>query len=261
MSLLTRRTLKDRLQANDAPLFGTFIKTPSVHGVEIIGGLGYDFVVIDAEHAPFDRRAIELLILAARASGVMALVRVGDVNAHEILAVLDDGADGVIAPHIWSAERAKQLVAMSRYDGSRGFSNSPRAGGYGTRSLWEHVDQADSEVVVIAMIEDPEAIDNIDAILATDGLDAIFIGRGDLTVAMNDREPGAPQVKEATDKVVLAAQRAGKPVFILAATPEDAANYRRQGVRGFVVSSDQGFLRAAAQQALNAFSGVCTEPV
>ncbi|TWC27946.1 2-keto-3-deoxy-L-rhamnonate aldolase RhmA [Pseudomonas sp. SJZ079] len=261
MSLLTRRKLKDRLKANDAPLFGTFIKTPTVHGVEIIGGLGYDFVIIDAEHAPFDRSAIELLILAARASGVMALVRVGDTHAHEVLTALDNGADGVVAPHIWSADRAKQLVAMSRYGGKRGFSNSPRAGGYGARSLWEHVDLADSEVAVIAMIEDPEAIENIDAILATEGLDAIFIGRGDLTVAMNDRVPGAPLVKEATEKLLDAAQRASKPVFILAANPDEAAYYRRRGVRCFVLSSDQGFLRAAAQQALSAFSAVCTEPV
>jgi 2-keto-3-deoxy-L-rhamnonate aldolase RhmA len=249
------------LLSSDKPLFGTFIKTPSVHATEIIGGLGYDFVVIDAEHAPFDRGSTELLLLAARAAGIAALVRIADTQAHQILSVLDDGAAGVLAPHIASAESARQLVAASRYEGRRGFSNSPRAGEYGTRTLWEHVDQADQEVAVIAMIEDPEAIDDIDAILDVKGLDAIFIGRGDLTVAMRDRAPGAPRVKEATEKVLAAAERANKKVFLLASSPEEAADFYRKGVKAFVVSSDQGLLKTAAQQALTAYSGACTAPV
>lgn len=247
------------LLTSDKPLLGTFIKTPSVHATEILGGLGYDFVVIDAEHAPFDRCSIELLLLAARASGIAALVRVAGTEGHQILSVLDDGAAGVLAPHISSAEAARELVAASRYEGKRGFSNSPRAGEYGTRTLWEHVEKADQEVAVIAMIEDPEAVDDIEAILTVKGLDAIFIGRGDLTVAMRDREPGAPRVKEATEKVLAAAERANKKVFLFAATPEEAAYFHRRGVQGFIVSSDQGFLKTAAQQALNAFSAACAD--
>lgn len=145
------------------------------------------------------------------------------------------------------------LVAACRYSGRRGFSNSPRASGYGARGMWQHVDAADREVAVIAMIEDPEAIDCIDAIVAVEGLDGVFVGRGDLGVAFNDREVGAPRVRAATDKVIAAARRAGKAVCLLAANAAEAREFRSRGVNAFVISSDQGFMRSAATAALTDF--------
>lgn len=257
----SRYNLRQRLLAEDAPLFGTFIKSTAVHSVEIMGGLGYDFVIIDAEHAPLDRGVTELLILAARASATPALVRVSEIEGYSILSALDDGAAGVLGPHIDCADRAQKLVAASRYGGKRGFSNSPRAGGYGERSLWEHVDRADDEVAVVAMIEDPEAIEHLDEILAVEGLDAIFIGRGDLTVAMNDRAPGAPRVTEATENILDAANREGIPVLLLVTDAAEASYYRSRNVRGFVIASDYGFMRAAAKQALNTFASACSRDV
>lgn len=244
---------RQRLLSSEKPMFGTFIKTPSPHATEIIGAAGFDFVIIDAEHAPFDRGTTEHVLLAARASGIAALVRIPATTSHQILAPLDDGASGIVAPHINSPAKARELVAASRYAHGRGFSNSPRAGGYGSRSVWEHVDASDQEVVVVAMIEDPEAVDDIEAILAVEGLDAIFIGRGDMGVAMNDRLPGAPKVQAATERVIAAAGRAKVAVLLLAASPSEAAEFRKLGVKGFVVSSDQGFMRTAAVQALKAF--------
>ncbi|KGK25401.1 HpcH/HpaI aldolase family protein [Pseudomonas plecoglossicida] len=252
---------RQQLLAGEKPLLGTFIKSPSPHATEILGALGFDFVIVDAEHAPFDRGTIDHVLLAAKASGIAALVRIQATTAHQILAPLDDGASGVVAPHINSAEQARILVAASRYSHGRGFSNSPRAGGYGARSVWEHVDASDHEVAVIAMIEDPEAVDDIDAILAVDGLDAIFIGRGDLSVALNDRSDGNPLVQEATKRVIESAQRAGKAVLLLAANPAEAVEFHSLGVNGFVLSSDQGFLRAAAMQALKAFSERLSSPI
>lgn len=258
MTDTTALRFRKRLLAGDgAPVLGTFIKTPSPHASEIIGSLGYDFVLIDAEHAPFDRTAIERTLLGARAVGVAALVRVAETNAPLILAALDDGAAGIVAPHVDSVEKARELVAACRYANGRGFSNSPRAGGYGARSMWQHVDTADREVTVIAMIEDPAAIMRVDEIVNVDGIDAIFIGRGDLAVAMNDRSAGAIDVREATAKAIDAARRARKAIFLLPASPEEAAEYHRLGVSGFVVSSDQGFLRNAASQTLQAFSAAC----
>ena len=258
MNSVTTKGFRHRLSIPGKPFFGTFIKTPSSHATEIIGALGFDFVIIDAEHAPFDRRTIDQLLLAARAAGIHALVRVPSAAANQILAPLDDGAAGVIAPHISSAHKARELVSVSRYTHSRGFSNSPRAGSYGGRSTWEHVDAADQEVAVVAMIEDPEAVDDIDAILSVEGLDGIFIGRGDLAVALNDRAQGAPLVRHATERVIASAQRAGKAVLLLVSSPEEAAEFHALGVNGFVLSSDQGFLRTAAAQALKAFSESCS---
>lgn len=241
---------RDRVLQGDT-VFGAFIKTPSSHGTEIVGGAGYDFVLIDAEHAPFDRVATDACILAARAVGTAAIVRVPS-PAH-ILGALDDGAAGVMVPHLTSAAATREVVEACRYAGRRGFSNSPRAGDYGARSAWEHMDAADREVLVLGMVEDPEAVERADEILAVDGLDAVFIGRGDLTAALRDRESGAPRVKAATLRVMQAAKRAGKPVFLLTSGAKEAAEYAALGASGFVLGSDQGFMRTAASATLRQY--------
>lgn len=243
-----------RRMKNGDPLIGTFIKTPTGHATEIIGGLGFDFVVIDEEHAPFDRGSIDATLLSARAANIAGIVRVASAHPASILSALDCGATGVLVPHVASPDMARQVVAACRYEtGHRGFSGSPRAGGYGERSLWEHVEQSDAEIAVVGMIEDPEAIDAIDEIVATDGLDAVFIGRGDLTVAFGAGARDTDTVKKATEKVAAAARRADKAIFAMTPGGEDAAWLRSLGVSGMIVSSDQGFMRQAANKALAEF--------
>ncbi|WP_046862892.1 HpcH/HpaI aldolase family protein [Microvirga massiliensis] len=239
------------------PLMGTFIKTPSVHATEILGGLGFDFVVIDEEHAPFDRETIDLVLLAARAAGTAGIVRVAEPTASKILSVLDCGAAGVLVPHVSSAAKAQEIAAAARYrGGKRGFSNSPRAGGYGTLSIWQHVDAGDAAATVIAMIEDPEALDEIEAIAAVDGLDGFFIGRGDLTVALGAPAMDAPAVRIAVERIAAAAQAAGKPVCVMANSVADAEAMKALGASAFIVSSDQGLMRQAALKVLADFTPV-----
>lgn len=246
-------SFRSRLAGTDSPLLGTFIKTPSVHVVEILGASGFDFLVIDAEHAAFNRQSVDLALLAARAAGIHAVVRVRNCDASEILAALDDGADGVLVPHISSREQAEALVSACRYSRGRGFSNSPRAGAYGATAMWRHVDGEDGRVAVIAMIEDPPAIECIDEILSVEGIDAIFIGRGDLTVAMDDRAAGAPSVQAAAHQIIDAAVRHSKPVWLLPSNAAEAVTFAQRQVKGFIVSSDQGLMRSAALQTLAEF--------
>ena len=183
--------LRRRLLAREH-LIGTFVKTPTTHATEILGALGFDFVVIDEEHAPFDRMATDTALLAARAAGTAALVRVQ--NATSILSVLDCGATGVLVPHVASAARAREVAATCRYQGGRrGYSGSPRHAGYGATGMWKTVEAADAATTVIAQIEDPEALDEIDAIATVDGIDALFIGRGDLAVALGENPPMPPR--------------------------------------------------------------------
>ena len=105
---------RKRLSAGER-LAGTFIKTPTGHSVEIFGDAGYDFVVIDEEHAPFDRQAIDHAIMAARAGRIAALVRVASASHSNLLSVLDCGATGVLVPHVASVEKARDVVAGCRY--------------------------------------------------------------------------------------------------------------------------------------------------
>jgi 2-keto-3-deoxy-L-rhamnonate aldolase RhmA len=228
-------------------LLGSFIKTPTTHSIEILGGIGFDFVVIDEEHAPFDRITIDNGLLAARAAGTAGFVRVAEPTPAKLLAVLDDGAAGVLVPHVSSVEKAKAVVSACRYrGGSRGFSNSPRAGGYGGVGMWQHVDAQDGSVTVIAMIEDPEALDVIEGIVAVDGLDGVFVGRGDLSVAMGAESMNAPAIQAATERIARAAVAAGKSVCVMVGSIAEAAAFRPLGVTAFIVSSDQGFMRQSA---------------
>jgi staphyloferrin B biosynthesis citrate synthase len=239
-----------RLAAGER-LAGTFIKTPTGHAVEIFGALAYDFVVIDEEHAPFDRGAIDQAVVAARAAAIAALVRVASTSPSSLLSMLDCGATGVLVPHVASVEAARAVAAACRYrGGSRGFSNSPRAGDYGGLGMWEHVERCDAVTTVVAQIEDPQALDHVDAIARVEGIDALFIGRGDLAVAMGAKGPDAPEVRAAAERIAAAGNAAGKPVMVFTGGGADAKAMRALGATAFVVSSDQGLMRQAAARAL-----------
>ena len=224
---------------------GTFIKTPTSHSTEIIGSVGFDFVILDQEHAPFDRWTIDIACLGARASGTAAIVRVAEPNAASILSVLDVGAAGIMAPHVDSPEKARAVAAACRYrGGTRGFSNTTRAGNFGGASFADHIADQDERVACIAMIEDEAALDHLDAIARVEGIDAFFIGRGDLTAAL-----GAERMAEATKRIAAAAREAGTTIMTLVSGRDDARAMRDLGSSAFVASNDQNFLKAAAAQA------------
>ena len=239
---------------NGLPLLGTFIKTPGIHAVEILGEVGLDFVVIDAEHAPWDRGAIDAAILAARSQALPALVRVTDIG--QILTALDCGATGVMVPHVSEVHFAREVVAACRYRGSRGFSNSPRAGRYGGLGLAAHVQASDADTTVIAMLEDPSALDTADELAAVEGIDAFFLGRGDLTVALGETSTDAPVVQHAVMRFVRAVQAAGKPLCAFVGNASEIPGLQALGISAFIVSSDQGLMRHAASAQLQHFKSL-----
>jgi 2-keto-3-deoxy-L-rhamnonate aldolase RhmA len=250
-----QRRFRARLSASE-PLLGTFLKTATGHATEILGGAGFDFVVVDAEHAPFSRSDIDLLMLAARAAGIPSVVRVASADEASLLTALDCGAAGVLAPHVTSAEMLAEVVSACRYkEGRRGFSNSPRAGDYGARGFADHIANADASTAVIAMIEDPEALPHLDDIFRTPGLTAAFIGRGDLSARLGAGHVSDPAVEAVVAEITAAARRHGLPMMahVGAGGDPDIARLRQAGVSGFLVSSDQGLLRQAALAARLAF--------
>ncbi|MFC5499269.1 HpcH/HpaI aldolase/citrate lyase family protein [Caenimonas terrae] len=239
---------RDRLRRGDT-LVGSFVKTPTLHATEILAQVGYDFVVIDAEHAPLDRSHIDVMLYAARAGGIAGLVRVPAIS--DILSALDCGAVGVLVPHVDSPERAREAAAASRYrNGRRGYSGATRSSNYGGGSVWSNVDAQDAQTTVIAMIEDPQAVEQIEAIAAVDGIDAFFIGRGDLTVAYGAGRADDPVIVDAVRRISDAGRAAGKAVVVMVNGPEEAAGFEAMGASAFIVSTDQGLLRRAATAAL-----------
>jgi len=246
---MTTSSFRQRLLTAE-PVVGTFLKTPTGHATEIVGDLGFDFVVIDQEHAPFDRTTTDIALLAARSVATPALVRVSGPDA--ILSVLDCGATGVLVPHVASADYAREVAAICRYRGGRrGFATSTRAGRYTAVPMWRHIADSDANTVFVAQIEDVEALDEVDAIAAVEGVDSLFIGRGDLTAAFGDEAKDPPAVRKAVERICEAARRARKPISVYVGNAAEAAWLRGLGPSAFILSSDQGFLRQAAAQGLN----------
>ncbi|MGI4876866.1 MAG: HpcH/HpaI aldolase family protein [Janthinobacterium lividum] len=247
---------RDRLRAGEV-LAATWVKTPSPIIVEVLALTGLDCLVLDAEHAPFDRVALDLCLLAARAGGKTVLVRPPTAAPEHILNALDCGADGVILPHVCSAADAVAAVAACTYQrGGRGYAGSSRAAGYTTRSMAAHRSSA-TGVTIIAQIEDVEAVDAIDAIAAVPGIDALFIGRADLTVAYGADGPDDPEVVAAVERICAAGIAAGRTVGMFLGRAADVPYWRTRGATLFILGSDHDFiLRGAAQLVENVIGTV-----
>lgn len=241
--------LKQRLAAGDT-LWGSFLKTPSPILVEVLATAGLDLLCLDAEHAPFDRAAIDACAMAGRASGLPILVRPPTAAAEHILNALDCGADGVLLPHIRTAEEARAAVAATHYGrGGRGYAGSSRAAGYGLTPMPDHLRASADRSIVIVQIEDVEALDAIEAIAAVAGLDGLFIGRIDLTVALGETNPDAPAVLAAVDRVLAVARDAGLPAGMFVPRDSDVAALAGKGARLFLQGSEHAFIRAGARAA------------
>lgn len=210
--------MKARFAAGE-PAFGISIMIPSPQLVEMVAGLGFDWVLIDCEHGTISLETVELLVMAAEASGVTPIVRPVSNGAADILQVMDRGAMGVQVPHVTSAEEARAAVAAVKFhpEGSRSLAAGTRAAGYDLAcSPAEAIAAANRETLVCVQLEDAAAIENADEILTVDGVDVFFIGPSDLSQSMgHPGDPKAPAVAEAIEatlaKIVAAGRTPGMP--------------------------------------------------
>jgi 2-keto-3-deoxy-L-rhamnonate aldolase RhmA len=239
-------SFKQRIAAGE-PTFGTFLKTPSYILVEALADCGLDLLCIDAEHAPFDRGAVDACVMAARAGGLPVLVRTPSAAPEHILSALDSGADGILLPHIRTAREAAAAAQAAHYGaGGRGYAGSTRAAAYGRRAMAEHLEASAARTVVIAQIEDVEALDEVDAIAGVSGIDALFVGRMDLTVALGASSADAPEVIRAVETISHAARSAGRPFGMFVPRNSDVPRWREAGATLFLQGSDHTFLRTGA---------------
>lgn len=228
-------------------MFGVFVKIPDISIIETLAESHIDFIVLDEEHAPFDRRLLDTLLFAARSLGLPALVRVRDSRASTILAALDGGAAGILLPHIDSVECARRAANACRYRTGRGYSGAVRS----TRNrgdLSSAIEAVDSEITVVAQIEDAPAVDLSAEIAACSGIDALFIGRGDLAVSLGAARSDAPEVWAAAETIADGAARHGKTVWAFAADWQEADRLVDLGARVIILGSDQSHLKAAASR-------------
>jgi len=230
---------------------GVFVKTPSPHIIEILAHSGLDFVIADIEHAPLDIATLDLFALAAQSTQLDLLARVPNIEASTLSRVLDLGFSGVFLPHIETAEQAKRAVSLCRYQtGARGYSSAPRSSGYGTLGTKEIIKKSQT-LQIVCQIESPQGIENAYAIAATEGVQAVFIGRADLALSMGHSNSSDPDVLAATSQAIQAVLAANKPVAIMVGTANAQATYQKKGVRIFIHGSDQSLLLRAAKKVVH----------
>ena len=237
--------------ASNAPLSGTFMKTPSVDVLEVLILSGLDFVCLDAEHAPFDKAALNNCLAVARAADYPIVVRVPSGSAENIGMALDLGACGIVVPHVTDAETARAIANAARFGrGGRGYAGSTRWAGFATRPMGDILDQSASETVVIAQVEDVEAVAAADAIAATDGIDALFLGPADLSVAYGHRSVDNAELMAATQSVGAAAAAHGKAYMTFVPDAARAAELRPYGFGAFFIASEHAWMLQGARAAV-----------
>ena len=236
------------------PTFGSWIQIgPYPALAEILANAGYDWLGVDCEHSDIDIEGFTALARGMYGRGALPLARVWENDTLAIRQVLDAGAQGVIVPLVNSAEEAKKAVAAAKYPplGVRGFCFS-RMNEYGTK-FDEYATSANDNIAVVVMIESKQAVENIDEILAVDGVDGVFIGPYDMSGSYGlIGQTSHPVIKDACKKVVEACQRHGKAAGLHLVKP-DAGSIAKTIADGFTfiaLGVDMVFLQQAAGAAL-----------
>jgi 4-hydroxy-2-oxoheptanedioate aldolase len=252
-------SLARRLRAGET-VFSGWCSLPYPLVAETIGREGFPVVTLESQHGLWDVSALLTGIAAVRQSGAAAVVRVPVGDFALASRVLDFGAEGLIAPMINSAADARAFAASAKYppvgERSWGPHRVTALAGLADQSIY--LREANEHVITLAMIETRTALDNLQAILETPGIDGLFLGPSDLSIALSQGkslDPLAAEVEREIDRMVAAAGAAGKIAGAFCHTAERAAALANRGVRFIAVMSDLAMLRAGAAAALKVLKG------
>ena len=227
-----------RIMREGGLAIGTYVGSlADAQVVEIIGHAGFDAAFIDMEHTAFDLSTVQSMVMAAERVGITPIVRTPGFDPAFILRLLDMGVQGIQVPHITDAATARAAVQAVRYPplGDRGMAGASRASDYGKISLAEHIEQSNREISLAVMVEDLHALDEIDEIASTEGIDIVAVGPSDMSRALGvSGQPDHPKLVETMDRVAQAVKRGGIARLALpinhSAFPRTAAQLREMGV-------------------------------
>jgi 4-hydroxy-2-oxoheptanedioate aldolase len=223
--------MKQKIQAGE-PAFGVSMMIPSPQLVEMVGRLGFDWVLIDCEHGTVSLETVELMVMAAEASGLTPIGRPWRNSEDAILRLMDRGVVGVQVPHVNTAADAQRAVEAVKYHplGRRGLAAGTRPAGYGLEgSAGEYIEWVNRETLVCVQLEEAEALSNISEILRVEGVDVFFVGPSDLSQSLGyPGQSGHPVVRAAIDSAFAAIVGAGK-VPGSAGGSDAIAGYLRKG--------------------------------
>jgi len=248
-------TLKEAIRKGN-PTVGAGITINSSRVAAVLAHTKFDWIWIDLEHGLIDLETAYELVQATKGTSCVPLVRVPANEDWLIKQALDLGAYGIIVPLVRSAKDVSRAVSASKYppEGIRGVSSGFAANGWGI-SVAEYWRICNDELVRIIQVEDLQAIERIEEIMATPGLDMVFIGTGDLSGAVGCiGEPNHPKVEEQIDKVLQASRKLKIPIGIVATNSRDINRRTQQGFTFFLAGTDAAMM---IQGAVGALNGVC----
>jgi len=245
-------TLKRKWRAGQ-PSAGMWLRLTDPTIVDMIGDLGFDWVMFDAEHIAYDLQPLQNLFMALKGTGTLPLLRVYDNDPAYIKRVLDIGAAGVLVPQINSAAEAAAAVAAVKYPpvGIRG-TGPRRPSRYG-RNFTEYINSANDQTIVLIMLEMAGALNELNQILALQGLDGLIIGPTDLSMSLGaNGDPSQPVAKEAISTIVAKANAAGMP-FGTGRPMDDQFEWASRGARILAMGDDEMFIQNGALKSLEEF--------
>ncbi|HSU75439.1 MAG TPA: HpcH/HpaI aldolase/citrate lyase family protein [Burkholderiales bacterium] len=237
-----------RALARGATQIGLWSSLSSNYSVEVIAGAGFDWILIDLEHSPNDLESLLAQLQAAAAYSAHPVVRVPWNDMVTIKRVLDVGAQSLLVPYVSSAQEARAAVSYTRYppNGVRGVAGTTRATRFGR--IKDYARRAHEEICVLVQVETQSALDSIEAICATDGVDGVFIGPADLHASLGHAgEIANPKVKPLIDEAVRRIRKAGKAPGILTPNEDDARHWLECGALFVAVGADVGILARGAE--------------
>ena len=236
-------------------LIGCWLSLASPITAEVMGLAGFDWLLLDAEHAPNDVLSLIPQLMALKDSPSAPVVRPPANDSVVIKRLLDAGFYNFLIPFVETAEQARAAVAATRYPpaGVRGVSVAQRGNRYG--AIADYFTGVNEQIAVVVQIESPAGVAAAGDIATVDGVDALFIGPSDLAAGLGHfGRPDHAEVQAAIAAVVTVAARAGKAVGILAPIEADAHRYLGQGVNMVAVGSDLGLLRGKSAALAQQFS-------
>lgn len=227
---------------------GAFVKLPAIEIVEVLKLAGFDFVVLDAEHSMLTLREVNHLIAVSQGVDLPAIVRVPDHGYGDVQRFLDAGAAGIMIPHVNTAQAAVTVARQALHPplGTRGSGSGMRAGDWGTAGRGEYVRRGAEQAARIPMLEEPAALENVEAICATPGVDAVFYGPGDMSLAMGVPSDD-PAVVAAMERVAQVATARGIPAGTTASSAAAARRRIELGYQFLLAGNDTGMLLRSAR--------------
>ena len=236
------------------PSIGIWCSLANALCAEVVAGAGADWLLIDCEHSPNDLVSVVAQLQAVAQYQLEPVVRLPSGSAILIKQFMDAGARSLMIPNVKSAEQARAIVAAMRYPpmGIRGVSARHRANRFGR--LRDYHATAQAQQLLAVQIECAEGVAQAEEIAAVDGVDALFVGPGDLSAQLGAMgNPGAPSVQQAISEVGRAAKAAGKSAGILAPVRAEATRYIDMGYRMVAVGSDLAILAAGSEALMQPF--------